>query len=418
MKHKCKFFLSFVLLCAQVHATTQTQYAEMATALATIPFDIAAQHATLKNKQPAVLLHITAETIGILNKILFLHNNIQGQKETDGDWTIKRRDFVVNGLLLARGLIKLDQQLRILMPVQNTEDDLTITFEEPVLDGQTIGEEQEQEISKLAYAWQVVALPSLKGLTAFALACTQDDATKYDGQQARNLATAANSLVNMAEAYTELKPDSGYKKLVAAILFINTAWLVYELRKYIAEMPAPYVPMKKVNGHCEVCMEDGELLELQGCGHTFCKACFTGHIDAQFSEKRAQLDQTRCLHHGCEHTISKGAMAEIVDDHKKKDKILAAYDNVVRERKKKKRLDDAAKEAIRRLGAKPCPKCQEAIEKNMGCDHMKCKCGHDFWWTCGGRYYGMGQACDIAGCTNPHHPRPGGGFGGFGGFPW
>eukprot|EP00456_Euglypha_rotunda_P048551 TRINITY_DN38917_c0_g1_i1.p1 TRINITY_DN38917_c0_g1~~TRINITY_DN38917_c0_g1_i1.p1 ORF type:complete len:100 (-),score=9.39 TRINITY_DN38917_c0_g1_i1:39-338(-) len=31
---------------------------------------------------------------------------------------------------------------------------------------------------------------------------------------------------------------------------------------------------------------------------------------------------------------------------------------------------------------KPCPKCQALIEKDKGCDHMKCtNCGYDFWWT-------------------------------------
>lgn len=28
-----------------------------------------------------------------------------------------------------------------------------------------------------------------------------------------------------------------------------------------------------------------------------------------------------------------------------------------------------------------CPKCHEYIEKNGGCDHMTCRCGHQFSWT-------------------------------------
>jgi ariadne-1 len=30
---------------------------------------------------------------------------------------------------------------------------------------------------------------------------------------------------------------------------------------------------------------------------------------------------------------------------------------------------------------KSCPECKQAIEKNGGCDHMTCRCGHEFWWT-------------------------------------
>lgn len=30
---------------------------------------------------------------------------------------------------------------------------------------------------------------------------------------------------------------------------------------------------------------------------------------------------------------------------------------------------------------KHCPMCRVAIEKNNGCDHMKCKCGFEFYWS-------------------------------------
>src|SRR5689334_20633950 len=35
---------------------------------------------------------------------------------------------------------------------------------------------------------------------------------------------------------------------------------------------------------------------------------------------------------------------------------------------------------------KPCPKCESPIEKNGGCIHMTCKCGHEFCWMCMGTY--------------------------------
>lgn len=32
-------------------------------------------------------------------------------------------------------------------------------------------------------------------------------------------------------------------------------------------------------------------------------------------------------------------------------------------------------------GTKRCPQCSIFIEKNGGCDHMTCVCGHEFWWS-------------------------------------
>ena len=29
-----------------------------------------------------------------------------------------------------------------------------------------------------------------------------------------------------------------------------------------------------------------------------------------------------------------------------------------------------------------CPKCDQAITKSGGCDHLKCKCGTNFCWVC------------------------------------
>ncbi|TVU23614.1 hypothetical protein EJB05_25989, partial [Eragrostis curvula] len=31
---------------------------------------------------------------------------------------------------------------------------------------------------------------------------------------------------------------------------------------------------------------------------------------------------------------------------------------------------------------KHCPRCRKPIEKNQGCNHMRCRCGHHFCWLC------------------------------------
>jgi len=42
---------------------------------------------------------------------------------------------------------------------------------------------------------------------------------------------------------------------------------------------------------------------------------------------------------------------------------------------------DATVEDVMGVKMKKCPKCCEYIEKNGGCDHMTCRCQHQFWWS-------------------------------------
>mmetsp|Transcript_79278 Transcript_79278/g.183983 ORF Transcript_79278/g.183983 Transcript_79278/m.183983 type:complete len:442 (+) Transcript_79278:56-1381(+) len=42
---------------------------------------------------------------------------------------------------------------------------------------------------------------------------------------------------------------------------------------------------------------------------------------------------------------------------------------------------DVAEEDFMGLKVKRCPSCNEAIQKNGGCDHMTCRCRHEFYWT-------------------------------------
>mmetsp|Transcript_32397 Transcript_32397/g.59239 ORF Transcript_32397/g.59239 Transcript_32397/m.59239 type:complete len:227 (-) Transcript_32397:89-769(-) len=38
-------------------------------------------------------------------------------------------------------------------------------------------------------------------------------------------------------------------------------------------------------------------------------------------------------------------------------------------------------EKVMGVAVKKCPSCTEYIEKNGGCDHMTCRCTHEFYWS-------------------------------------
>lgn len=42
---------------------------------------------------------------------------------------------------------------------------------------------------------------------------------------------------------------------------------------------------------------------------------------------------------------------------------------------------DTVEDLLARGAAKACPACSTPILKNGGCDHMTCRCGHEFYWT-------------------------------------
>jgi len=50
----------------------------------------------------------------------------------------------------------------------------------------------------------------------------------------------------------------------------------------------------------------------------------------------------------------------------------------------KKCKDDSETANWIQSNTKDCPKCGKAIEKNGGCNHMSCPCGHHFCWVCSG----------------------------------
>ena len=47
------------------------------------------------------------------------------------------------------------------------------------------------------------------------------------------------------------------------------------------------------------------------------------------------------------------------------------------------KLDDKFYQFVKGAKFKMCPKCKYWVEKNQGCNHMRCRCGADFCYKCG-----------------------------------
>ncbi|KAJ1301939.1 hypothetical protein OPQ81_000778 [Rhizoctonia solani] len=58
-----------------------------------------------------------------------------------------------------------------------------------------------------------------------------------------------------------------------------------------------------------------------------------------------------------------------------------------------------ANEAYMMEYTKRCPACRIPIEKDSGCEHMTCRCGHQFCWDCLAEYFG-GSVDHDPGCLH------------------
>ena len=83
--------------------------------------------------------------------------------------------------------------------------------------------------------------------------------------------------------------------------------------------------------------------------------------------------------------------------------------NIQDEDEKQNRFDAENKESEKwkKAHTKSCPQCRAPIEKNSGCDHMKCfKCKHEFCWECFATYELIRKDGNHRHQSNCKHFRP------------
>lgn len=228
-----------------------------------------------------------------------------------------------------------------------------------------------------------------------------------------------------------------------------------KVREIAGLLKKPVLPHRLGNVNCGICFEDYSYSSDQSaaCGHAFCKDCWTGYISTSINDGPGCL-MLRCPEPSCsaavdwdliqnvltnqhDHEIERYKrylLRSYVEKHKQMkwcpapgceyavkvfDEDLtgngACYDvscicsksfcwNCAEEVHSPVDCDTVGKWILKNkddsqnaqwivVNTKPCPKCKTPIEKNNGCNHMRCKppCGQNFCWLCLGQ---LGCKCN------------------------
>eukprot|EP00316_Scyphosphaera_apsteinii_P004540 CAMPEP_0119334708 /NCGR_PEP_ID=MMETSP1333-20130426/87871_1 /TAXON_ID=418940 /ORGANISM="Scyphosphaera apsteinii, Strain RCC1455" /LENGTH=480 /DNA_ID=CAMNT_0007345067 /DNA_START=65 /DNA_END=1503 /DNA_ORIENTATION=- len=132
----------------------------------------------------------------------------------------------------------------------------------------------------------------------------------------------------------------------------------------------------RVPATCFICLSDMpfrsmvSLVARASC-HRCCFRCASAYTDKAIDSGRLFI---RCPGEGCTHLIEPEAFASETAKSKYRAALLATH---------KQRLTSETDKLFLgfcREHARACPACGVVIWRSAGCDHMSCRCGHEFNW--------------------------------------
>ena len=139
---------------------------------------------------------------------------------------------------------------------------------------------------------------------------------------------------------------------------------------------------KRVKRECMICMSTFRTAGV-GCGsghgtHWSCKKCTKQYIETTLMSKGVvYFDKVPCIDVQCMSLISS------------KDAISVLTKKSIKIMEKQQwdmacllggEIDPSSQQFMDKKNMQNCPNCKILIEKNQGCDHVTCRCGHKFWW--------------------------------------
>ena len=109
--------------------------------------------------------------------------------------------------------------------------------------------------------------------------------------------------------------------------------------------------------------------------HRLCGGCARQYVDISLGEGKLYV---RCPGVGCQSIFSTPEIKTLASP-----EALARYEDNLLVSHAQRLADETDPEflAFCSTHARRCPKCQVVIFRYAGCDHMACRCGHNFSWS-------------------------------------
>jgi len=197
-----------------------------------------------------------------------------------------------------------------------------------------------------------------------------------------------------------------------------------------------------------------------GCSHTFCSTCWTSWVEAELESKGPASIRTRCQGYKCSlilptddqcrflsaekaEKIRQWLVFDFVGSHSKVFKFCPSPACEMNAQKREgidrvgivqcacgsafcfecllvnhrpascedaarwndKNTSDGLNAQWITVNTKACPKCAAHIQKNQGCNHMTCKCRHEFCWLCMGNWRGHNSCSSYRSGEGPDKPE-------------
>ena len=123
---------------------------------------------------------------------------------------------------------------------------------------------------------------------------------------------------------------------------------------------------------CPICLDDLVEPQMLGCGHLYCAKCIATHASVQRAANRPV---------NCPCCLRPVAPAELPTEVHAEAAETAASSSTVEAPALSQQEQRAFRRAAKRLDLRLCPSCDAPVQKNGGCNHIRCRCGADFQWS-------------------------------------